>query len=241
MRFTADLGDGRSIEFECADTLISRWVCQEILEDKTYPYLPFVDDVRLIFDVGANCGAATVHLARHYPDARVHAFEPGSEPRAYLERNASGYPNVSVHPIGLSSSDQEVPLYRGREDTGNASVFLRPANVEDAELVRLRSAGDWATENGVERIDILKLDAEGCEVDVLSSLGRLLPSVKVIYVEYDSREDRREIERLVGSTHELYSGLMFLDQGECVYLRKDLADLAPASEHLRKMFEARSH
>ncbi|MET0902827.1 MAG: hypothetical protein ABWZ52_06285, partial [Acidimicrobiales bacterium] len=72
MRFTVDGDDGAPIDFECGDTLVSRWVCEEILAGKTYPYLPFVPDVRVVFDVGANCGAATVHFARHYPDAAIH-------------------------------------------------------------------------------------------------------------------------------------------------------------------------
>ena len=75
---TSDLGD--EIDFECADTWVSKWVCEPILQGKTYPALPFVDDVQVVWDAGANCGATTVHLARHYPNAVVHAFEPATEP-----------------------------------------------------------------------------------------------------------------------------------------------------------------
>jgi len=86
MKFTVDADLDTAFEFECADTIVSRWLCGQILEGKTYPYLDFVDDVQVVFDVGANCGATSVHLARHYPDAEIHAFEPGSEARAILER-----------------------------------------------------------------------------------------------------------------------------------------------------------
>src|SRR5215475_13599605 len=112
MQFTVALEDAEPLEFEC-DGPVSRWVCEDILRGKTYPYLPFVDDVRVVFDVGANCGATTVHLARHYPDAQVHAFEPGSRARAYLERNVAAFPNALVHPVGLYSVDSERPLYVG--------------------------------------------------------------------------------------------------------------------------------
>jgi len=233
--FTIAGDDGESIEFECADTMVSRWVCQEILRGKTYPHLPFVGDVRMVFDVGANCGATTVHLARHYPDAEVHSFEPGAEARGYLERNAARFPNVRVHPIGLYSVDDEVPLFHGDGDLGMGSIHSRGVNLESSELVRLRAAGPWAAEHGIERIDVLKVDVEGAEVEVLTSLAPLLPSVKVLYLEYDSREARRTIDALLAATHELYIGLLFLDQGEAVYLRKDLADDPTATEHLRGM------
>lgn len=238
MRFTERGDDGAEIEFECPDSFASRWTCGAILRGETYPYLPFVDDVRVVFDVGANCGAASVHFARHHPGAIVHAFEPGREARSYLERNVASLPNVRVHPIGLHSVDGEARLWAGDGDLGMASVIRRPVNLDRSEPVQLRAAGPWAAEAGIDRIDILKVDVEGCEAEVLGSLGELLATVKVIFVEYDSRTARREIARLLDPTHELYAGKLFLDQGECTYLRADLAELPAAIEHLRRSFLA---
>ena len=99
----------------------------------------------------------------------------------------------------------------------------------------MRAAGAWAAEHGIERIDVLKVDVE---VEVLESLADLLPTVKVLYVEYGSREIRRDIARLVDPTHELYDGVMYLDQGECVYLNRELVDLDAATTHLRQAFTA---
>jgi FkbM family methyltransferase len=237
MHYTLESDDGTEVAFECADTVISRWVCGEILGGRTYPWLPFVPDVRVVLDVGANCGAASVYFARHSPEAQIHAFEPGSEPRAVLDRNAAAYPNVSVHPFGLHAVDQTVPLYKGDNDSIKASVFRRDVNTEESEQVGLRAAGAWAAENGVDRIDVLKLDVEGCEVDVLRSLRSLIPTIKVLYVEYDSRAARREIDALVAATHELYfASMQFLDQGEMIYVRNDLVDRPGARELLLGFF-----
>jgi len=229
-----ELGD-----FECADTWVSRWVSTEILEGRSYPYLPFVEDVRVVWDVGANVGATTVFLARHYPDAQVHAFEPAREPRSVLERNAARWPNVTVHPIGLSDRDGTVPLFHGEGDTGFASVHRRPETTDDSEPVELRDAGPWAQARGLARIDVLKLDVEGCELDVLTSLVPLLPTVKVLYVEYESRHARRGIDTLLAGTHELwFSSLMALDQGEGVYVRSDLVDAPGSARRLLELFHA---
>ena len=138
MECTVDSDDGGQVVFECADTITSAWTCKTILEGKTYPVVPFVGDVQVVFDVGANCGAASVYFARHYPDAEIHAFEPGSEPRAILERNSARYPNVHVHAIGLHSVDQVVPLYRGRGDSIVNSIFRRDINLDESEPVQLR-------------------------------------------------------------------------------------------------------
>lgn len=231
MTITVPVEGGDPIRFECADTFVSRWICHEILIGKTYPYLPFVDDVRVVFDVGANCGATTVYLARHYPDAEIHSFEPATEPRSFLERNVRGLPNVHVHPIGLDDVDREVPLYHGAGgDSITGSVHRRETNVDTSEPVQLRAAGPWARSQGIARIDVLKVDVEGSEAAVMTSLRDLLPTVKLLYLEYDSRSARRTLEALVDETHDLYLGMMYLDQGECIYLRRDLADDPRASE-----------
>jgi FkbM family methyltransferase len=238
MRFTVRDDDGKLVEFECPDSIESRWTNGSILEGRTYPFLPFVDDVRVVFDVGANCGAASVHFARHYPAAAVHAFEPGREARSYLVRNVAALSNVRVHPIGLYSADQRARLYRGAGDLGQASVLRRAVNLDESEPVELRAGGTWAADQGIDRIDILKVDVEGCEVEVLEGLAALLPAVKVLFVEYDSRRARRALGRLLDPTHELYVGNMFLDQGECTYLRADIAELDAATEQLRRAFVA---
>jgi FkbM family methyltransferase len=238
MRFTVRSDDGHDIEFECPDSVASRWTNAPILEGRTYPFMPFVDDVRVVFDVGANCGAASVHFARHYPDAAIHAFEPGSEARSYLERNLAALPNVRVHPFGLFSDDRRARLYRGDDDLGKASVLRREVNLDESEPIDLRAGGAWAATQGIERIDILKVDVEGCEVEVLEGLAGLLPRVKVLFVEYDSRRARKALGRLLDATHELYVGKEFLDQGECTYLRADLAELDAATDQLRREFVA---
>ncbi len=235
MKFTVAGDAGPPVDFECADTLASRWVCGEILEGKTYPHLPFVEDVQVVFDAGANCGATSVYFARHYPGAEIHAFEPGQDPLAILHRNAAHYPNVHVHPIGLHSRDQVVPLYKGGADHILGSIFRRDINLDESEPVSLRSAGAWAAEHGIDRIDVLKIDVEGCEVDVLESLDDLVPTVKVLYIEYDSRCARRDIEHRLEATHELYTGVLLLDQGECVYVRRDFADHESVTAHLRHL------
>lgn len=222
--------DGGSVSFACPDDMVSRWVHRDILSGQTYPHLPFIDDVRVVFDVGANCGSSSLLFARRHPGAVVHAFEPGSEQLSYLERNATDRPSIRVHPFGFHAVDQTVPLYLGDGHTGYASIAKREVNLDLSEVVELRAAGPWAVAQGIERIDVLKLDVEGCEPIVLSSLRRFIPTMQVVYVEYDSRRARREIEQLLTDTHELYRGRAFLDQGELVYIHRDRADRACVAE-----------
>lgn len=238
MQLGIPLDDGGSLTFECEDTLASAWVSRSILVGTTYPALPFLDDVAVVFDVGANCGAASVHFARHHPQATVHAFEPASATRAILERNAATWPNIVVHPFGLSDQDTEIELYYGAESI-MASIHRRSVNTDESETVQLHAAGPWAASHGIDRIDVLKVDVEGCETEVLRSLAPLLPTVGVVYVEYDSRVARREIDRTLEATHELwFARLLALDQGECIYLSSTLVDRPEAKASLIELYRA---
>lgn len=233
VRFTVDVDDGTPITFECDDTIVARLVNEPILRGRTYPNLGFVGEVRTVFDVGANCGAASVHFARHHPEAVVHAFEPGKAALGYLERNVVSHPNVAVHPFGLHEEDREAVLWVGGSDLVTASINPRH-DTDEGEPVALRAGGAWADEHSIDVIDLLKVDVEGCEVMVLRSLAARLPRVKVIYVEFDSRRARHEIEALLAPSHDLYIASILLDQGECTYVRKDLAELEAATDFLRQ-------
>lgn len=239
MSLTVEPPSGPHYEFQAASGVVSRGVCEAILDGHTYPVLPFLGEVRVVVDAGANCGAASVYFAQHYPDAVVHAVEPATEPLTHLRRNVRGLANVVVHPIGLHSRDQVTPLYHGDGDTGLGSIVASSWHRDSSEVITVRSAAAWAQENGIERIDVLKVDVELSEYEVLSSLRAFLPEVKVVYVEYGSRQIRRSIERLLDPTHDLYLGEMSLDQGECVYVRRDLAAAEGARERLWEIFVER--
>jgi hypothetical protein len=192
VEFTVSLGD-RNVRYECIDRDASHVVDERTLEGKTCPYLPFVDDVRAVWDVGAGCGAASVYFAHRYPAADVHAFEADPEARAYLERNTAAFPNVRVH-------------------------------------------GAVSAEAGVERIDVLKVAVDRGEIDILRAVAGVLPEVAVAYVRYTSRATRRDLRELLEPSHELYRGRLLLDEGDCVYLRRDLADHPEANPTLQRLF-----
>ena len=74
---------------------------------------------------------------------------------------------------------------------------------------------------GVESVDILKVDTEGCEMPILRSLAGLLPRVGVVYVEYHDDDARLDIDRLLGATHLLCQGRVLAPhRGEFCYVAR---------------------
>lgn len=212
---------GEAMEFESFGNCLSRVTAETILSGRTYPLIPFVRDVSVVMDIGGNVGAAAVFFSLAYPDATIFAFEPASMAYGLLKANTDARANVHAHNFGLYSSNVEVPLYRGTYDSGMSSIAKSESTRDQSEQVTLRSVREWLEENSISTIDVLKIDSEGCEVPILEALKDLLPSVKVIYLEYHSDDDRKEFDRLLGDTHLLMYGQMMVHLGEVTYVARD--------------------
>jgi FkbM family methyltransferase len=222
MRVPFDWG-GATREIECFDNWLSRIACAEIVEGRSYVHLDFVADVKVVMDIGANVGAATVYFSLHYPEAKIFSFEPARAPYELLVANTRDLDNVCTYNFGLFSSNQEdIPLYSGALDSGTASIGNSDMTSAASEAVTLRSVHDWLAEHSIARIDVLKIDTEGCEVPIMRALRDLIPSIKVIYLEYHSEDDRREIDRMLEDSHALVSGrIAIVHRGELTYVAKD--------------------
>jgi FkbM family methyltransferase len=229
--------NGEARPFHLFDTPLGRRVFEDIITGKSYPLQPSFGEVRTILDVGANVGAAALYFALNYPQARVLAFEPAPLSYDLLVRNTRGLGRVEAFNFGLADQDRRAPLYVGRQDSVTNSVCSSPENTGAAVEVELRAARAVLAEQGVQAVDLLKLDTEGCEVPVLRSLGDLIPRLGVVFVEYHDEEDRREIDRLLGETHVLYQGRVLAPhRGEFCYLARSRLPPGFRGVQIRKLF-----
>ncbi len=216
-------GPEGTFAFHLFKTDVCFQIANDIFAGVTYPNVPFVSGVKTILDIGANVGAASFYLAMSYPDARVYAFEPGSDARSLLQKNVEPLRNVSVFPFGLYSREKTLSLFHGTNDSVESSVCPTPRTTCEGEQIRLACAPQFLAEHGIESVDVMKIDTEGCEVPILESLSKYLPEVKVLYVEYHSERDRRLIDGLLAETHVLWRGqVTFAYRGEFCYLKREL-------------------
>jgi hypothetical protein len=116
------------------------------------------------------------------PPGRLRAHEFGvsrpvrlDDPQTLLrDRRLAGFPDA---------------LFCRTIDGVTGSIFQRYVKTAEAsETVPLRSFAGWLDDEEVSRIDLLKVDVEGCEVDVLEGLGDRLRDVQVVYLASASPE-----------------------------------------------------
>lgn len=107
-------------------------------------------------------------------------------------------------------------------NTGENSIKFSNRRYSDAVQVELVDAGQQMDELELDHVNILKIDTEGCEVEILESLGNRLKQVDFMIVEYHYEKDRRRIDEILGEYAIFGSKAAFLGLGTVKYIRSRL-------------------
>jgi FkbM family methyltransferase len=142
---------------------------------------------RVIIDAGANIGAFTLLAARVAPASRVIALEPFPETRARLEghlaRNALS-DRVFARPWALSQSDAIRHMNDACLPSQSRGLLSDKAPGSGVAVEAIRLTTLWERE-GIDRVDLLKMDIEGAEHEVvLSTPPEVLRRARSIALEY---------------------------------------------------------
>jgi FkbM family methyltransferase len=202
---------------------------REILSGKAYPTPAKPEGYVLdtIVDVGANIGASALFFLAQNP-RRMVCFEPSAENFGFLRQNLTGLANVETYQWGLFSRDCDVPLYRGKHQNMQNSVIKSIETGDAYETIKLRRASAVMAELNIDRISILKLDTEGCEVPILTDLAALLPKVDLLYLEYHSEQDRRDLDAILAPNFILATAeAKCPHRGVNLYMAKRMVDGVP--------------
>jgi FkbM family methyltransferase len=134
-------------------------------------------------DVGANVGPVSLALGRLCGEGRVHAFEPVAASFAFLERNlaSNGAANVTAHRLALSDTDGTATINYNRQAAGAAFISEHLADGV-AEQVSLTTLDKWAASARLERLDLLKIDVEGSELQVLDGAAATLRRFRPVLI-----------------------------------------------------------
>jgi FkbM family methyltransferase len=224
----------RKFDFEVFANGASKQNAIETLTGKTYPKIPYINNVESVLDIGANIGASVIFFALNYPNARVVAVEPARQPVVLLRRNAMNHANVQIFNIGLHNVTSKCSIYLGAPDSVRNSVVRNALSSNSQEDVQLVAASTFTRSIGLDRPDIIKIDTEGCEIPIINSMIDSFRNAKAIYIEYHSEEDRLKIDRILCNTHLLYCGkIAHPHRGELVYVHNDAFQSSEMRDHKR--------
>lgn len=142
------------------------FILGEILHERQYALQSRLPKAPVIIDLGANIGISLLWFLGLHPDARIHAFEPAGDNLRFLEKNVEGLANVTLQRAAVGDVSGSGILHHG-EFGGMHSLLI----VGEGEKVPLITLADYLEREKIGRVDLLKVDIEGSELQALHGLG----------------------------------------------------------------------
>ena len=136
--------------------------------------------IETVFDVGANVGQSARKFRGAFPHARIHCFEPVDGIYRTLKDSFARDPRTHCHRLALGSSAHTGRIYL--TDHATTSSLIQPEDARGYEDVEVVTIDAFAAANGIARIDLLKIDAEGFDLEVLKGADGMLSTQRVAFV-----------------------------------------------------------
>lgn len=177
--------------------LLDHGSVSSIEANETYQCLKHLE-TPVIFDVGANIGTYTTWIAQLFPRGKVYCFEPQRLVFQMLCGNLAinNFDNCYAYNMALGNVDSilefEEPDYYQKEDFGTFSLIEDKIKTrsEYRHTVNLLTLDSFTTHYKVDKVDFIKIDVEGMDLDVLKGGKKTLETHRPsIFIEHsDNRK-----------------------------------------------------
>ena len=176
-------------------------VSQQIFDDEISPYFNALGDFSpsVILDVGAASGHFGIVASRIFDPCTVYAFEPSRRQRILLSRNArlNRVDRLIIEPFGLWNRADMLPFRTVGAESSFAPVSRFRGVLDFPEMLAVSTLDRWSKDKRISRIDLIKIDAEGAEIEILegaqATLARFHPHL--LLQAYHLRNGSRTFER----------------------------------------------
>lgn len=149
-------------------------------------YLSDSTNTPTVLDIGANTGQWARTFRFYFPKATIYSFEPNQFVFELLNKNANKESGWNIFPYGIGVRNKQLPFYvlegaaeggsyiKPETHSGFKTILTEVISLDRKTVQRKRIPLDY---------DIVKIDVEGYEKHVLSSLKDI--SFSVLSIEVD--------------------------------------------------------
>jgi FkbM family methyltransferase len=159
-----------------------------------------------LWDIGANCGLFSYHLAKARPSWKILFFEPNPMMFELASTALNPFSQVKGYPIALSDNPNNALLVipRGASTVGTIEVCNKGNSLVDVIQVVCNTGDDFLQTSGSQFPDFIKIDTEGHEASVIRGMVNLISTYKpVIFFEHISLSDE-EVFNLLPTGYEIF-------------------------------------
>lgn len=160
--------------------------------DSSFGLLNYINKGSVVFDVGGNIGQTALMMAKKTGSkGLVYSFEPFPDTYQKFQKNLSLNPivanNISLQNIALGAAPNELNMYHDC-DTNSGANRMVPSNNAQLNVVKVpvTTIDIFIRENKIDKIDFIKIDVEGFEMNVLQGANTTLSSLHPdLFIELD--------------------------------------------------------
>lgn len=184
---------GINLELDISD-LVDWHIYFSLMDRNIETLLGLIRQDDMVVDIGANMGYTALRSAQIASKGAVIGFEPSSHNYAKCMRNISlnNFSNIKIENAALGR--QPAKLFMTTENIHNRGMnsVQSPESKGGKEPVNILTLDDWVHRNATAKIDLIKMDVEGYEMEVLEgahqTIDRLRPK---LFIEIDETNLRK--------------------------------------------------
>jgi len=146
--------------------------------------------ITTVFDVGANVGDTALEYLSCFPDSEIYCFEPVRKTFRELQRNVGARKGVHCVQVALGAQRTVGRMALAGKSArfrllsqGAAFQHREDFTIEDVDVLPI---DEFCADHNVSRINYLKVDTEGADLDVLKGAAALLDTQRVDFVEVEA-------------------------------------------------------
>lgn len=140
----------------------------------------------VVYDIGANKGSWTNDCLQFFPDATYYLFEPQINLKNDIDALFTNKKNIQLFSVGVGNKIGELlfTIY-DRDDSCTFMLTADEAQAKGLEQVKVPMVqlDTFAIDNNLKPPSILKIDAEGLDLEVLEGAKKLAQEAEIIMIE----------------------------------------------------------
>ena len=148
--------------------------------------LRFVQPQDVVFDIGVNIGFYLLNFAKKANHGNVYGFEPNPIVFEFAKKNCelNQFQHVNLHNIGLGHVESSFQMAQINDNLGMNKIVAE--STSGSFTVQVQRLDDFVNQESIAKVDVMKIDVEGFEMNVLLGAEEVINKHKpFLFIEID--------------------------------------------------------